>query len=88
MIPFQINQHKDIFKVPWNNYMFEQMLPGLRNVEDTFQRAMAPVFNFFTMIYIDDIIIFFEADKEYLFHLRRIFDRNKFWNQDSKRKYQ
>ena len=36
MIPLHINQHEDIFKVPWNNYMFDQMLPGLRNAEDTF----------------------------------------------------
>ena len=61
------------------------MLPRLRSAEYTFQRAMAPIFNFFTMIYIDDIIICFETDKEYLF---KIFDRNKFGKQDSKWKSQ
>jgi len=78
MIPLQINQHKDIFKIPWKNYMFDQMLPRLRSAEYTYQRAMAPVFNFFTMIHIDDIFISCEADKEHIFYLRRTFDRNKF----------
>ena len=88
MIPLPINQHKAIFKVPWRNYIFDQMLPGLRGVEDAFQRTMAPIFNFFTMIYIDDIIICFHADKEWFFDLRGTFDRNKFGKKDSKNKYQ
>ena len=63
VISLQINQHKDIFKIPWNNYLFDQMLPRLWSAEDTFQRAMPLVFNFFSMIYIDDILICFKADK-------------------------
>ena len=68
--------------------MFNQMLPGLKSSRDTFRRTMALVLNFFTMVYIEDIIICFKDDKEYIFYLRKICDRNKYKNQKSKKKHQ
>ena len=44
--------------------MFDQMPSGLRSAEATFQRAMAPDLSYFTMIYIDDIIVYFKTNEE------------------------
>lgn len=88
MIPLQINQLKEFFMFPWSKYMFNQKLPGLKSAGDTFRRTMAHVCNFFTMVYLDDIIICFKHDKEYFFYLRKIFYKNKFGEQESKKKHQ
>jgi hypothetical protein len=50
---------------------------GLMNVGATFQRAMDITFmgekDNFGVIYLDDIIVFYNYDKEHLCHLRRVF---------------
>ena len=88
MIPFQINQLKEFFKFPRENCIFKQILPGLESAGDTFRKTMFSVFNFFTMTYMDDFIICFKDDKEYLAYLRKIFDTNIFEKQGSKKKHQ
>ena len=57
------DQHKATFKEPWGTYMFDQMPSELKSVEDTFQRAMAHVLSYFTMLYLDDIIIYLKLLK-------------------------
>ena len=88
MIPLKINQLKEFFKFPWDNFMFKQILPGLESVGDTFRRTMTSFFNFFTMVYMDDFIICFKDDKECLAYLRRIFVTNRVEKQGSKKKHQ
>ena len=48
---------------------------------------MAPVTNFFTMMYIDDIVICLGADEKCLLHLNSFLHRKKVWKQNSKKKY-
>ena len=88
MIPLQINQIKDFFKFPWDSCILKQIPPRLKDTGDTFRRTMFPVFNFFTMVYIDDIIICFKNDKEYLFYLKKICNKNTYGKQELKVKHQ
>ena len=69
MIPLQNNQLKDFFKFAGRSFKFKPIFSNLKDTADTFQRTMFPVLNFFTMVYLDDIIICFKNDKEYLFYL-------------------
>ena len=64
VITLPINQHKATFKAPWGTYMFDHMPSRLKSAKATFQRAMAPDLSYFTMIYIDDIIVCFKTNKE------------------------
>jgi hypothetical protein len=53
------------------------MPSGLMNVGATFQRAMDIAFigekDKFVVIYLDDITMFSQFDKEHCYHLRRVF---------------
>ena len=64
------------------------MLPDLKNTGDTVRRTMFPVLNFFTMVYLDDIIICFKNYKEYMFYLNKLCNRNRYGNQEYKEKHQ
>ena len=52
---------------------------GLKNIGETYQRAMNAIFHDFiekvTRVYIDDILVKSSSQEGYLDHLRRSFDR-------------
>ena len=57
------------------------MLFGLCNAPATFQRLMdltfADMINQFVTVYLDDILVYSETEKEHLAHLRKVFERTK-----------
>jgi hypothetical protein len=65
------------FTTPWGTFMYAEMPFGLMNAGETFQRAMDIAFigekDKFVVIYLDDIIVFSQYDKEHYDHLKRVF---------------
>ena len=59
--------------------MYVKMPFGLMNAGATFQRAMDIAFSedigYFIIIYLDDIIVFSNIDKEHLIQLRNVFEK-------------
>ena len=73
------DQHKTAFTIPYGTFMYVKIPFGLMNVGATFQRAMYISFSeeigHFTVIYLDDIIVYSKNDEEHLAHLRRVFEK-------------
>jgi hypothetical protein len=59
--------------------MYAKMPFGLMNVGATFQWAMDIEFykekDKFIVIYLDDIIVYFESDEQHLDHLKKVFQK-------------
>ena len=47
--------------------------------------AFSEDLSYFNMIYLDDIIVYFKTNEEYLVHLRKVFERDKVLKRDSRR---
>jgi hypothetical protein len=65
------------FTTPWGTLMYDKIPFGLMNVGETFHRAMDIAFigdkDKFVVIYLDDITLFSQSDKEHYGHLRKVF---------------
>jgi hypothetical protein len=71
------DREKMTFTTPWGTFMYAKMPFGLMNAGATFQRAMDIAFigekDKFVVIYLDDITVFSNSDKEHCRHLRKVF---------------
>ena len=76
------DQHKTAFICPWGTFAYKKMSFGLKNVGATFQRAMSYVFHDikrFVDAYLDDLAAHSKKRVEHLEHLRKIFERCRFY---------
>jgi hypothetical protein len=73
------DREKTTFTTPWGTFMYAKMPFGLMNTGETFQRAMDITFigerDKFVVIYLDDITVFSNSDKEHCQHLRKVFSK-------------
>lgn len=73
------DKEKTAFTTPLGTFMYDKMHFGLMNAGATFQRVMAIAFvgekDKFIVIYLDDIIVFYQSGVEYLSHLRQTFQK-------------
>jgi hypothetical protein len=71
------DREKTTFTTPWGTFMYAKMPFGLMNAGVTFQRAKDIAFigekDKFVVIYLDDITMFSQSDKEHCDHLRKVF---------------
>jgi hypothetical protein len=74
---FPEDREKMAFTTPWGTFMYAKMPFGLMNAGETFQRAMDITFigekDKFVVIYLDDITMYSQSDKEHCDHLRKVF---------------
>jgi hypothetical protein len=74
---FLEDREKMAFTTPWGTFMYAKMPFGLMNAGETFQRAMDIEFigekDNFVVIYLDDITMYSQFDKEHCDHLRKVF---------------
>ena len=67
------DQEKTTFTTPWGTFMYANIPIGLTNAGDTFQREMEIYFSkerdVFVIIYLNDIIVYSNYDKDNLKHL-------------------
>ena len=70
------DREKTAFRSHWGLWQFRRMPFGLRNGPSIFQRMMqtmlAPYLWIFTLVYIDDIVIYSKSYEEHLVHLDRV----------------
>ena len=82
------DQRETSSTTPWGTYLYDQIPFGLMKESFNFQEAMENFFpkdlGYFTMLYLDDIIIYFKTNKAYLLHLQKVFERDKFLKRVSK----
>lgn len=66
---------KTAITTPFGMFEYMYMPFGLRNAAQTFQRLMDQIFGFliFVFIYLDDLIIFSEDEKQHKDHLAQVF---------------
>jgi hypothetical protein len=71
------DREKTTFTTPWGTFICAKMPFGLMNARATFQRAMDIAFigekDKFVVIYLDDITVFSQYDKEHYHHLKKVF---------------
>jgi hypothetical protein len=71
------DREKTTFTTPWGTFMYAKMPFGLMNAGANFQRAMDIAFigekEKFVVIYLDEITMFSQYDKEHCDHLKRVF---------------
>jgi hypothetical protein len=74
---FPEDRDKTTFTTPWGTFMYAKIPFGLMNVGATFQRAMDIAFigekDKFVVIYLDDITMFSQNDKEHYQYLKKVF---------------
>ena len=72
------DQHKTTFICPWGNFSYRKMPFGIKNVGDTFQRAMSYAFHDIKKIvefYLDDLTTKSRRRAAHCAHLRVVFLR-------------
>jgi len=73
------DRNKTAFTTSWGTFHYAKMPFSLKNVGDTFQRAMDITFanekDVFLVVYLDDLIVFSSSDDEHLHHLKIVFQR-------------
>ena len=47
------------------------------NTEDALRKAVFPILNFLVMMYLDDVIICFKNDKEYMHYLKNMYIKKR-----------
>ena len=70
------DKEKTAFITPFGLYQFNVLPMGLKNSPPTFQRVMADTLKCcrnFSLVYLDDIIVFSKSLDEHLYHLERVF---------------
>ena len=88
LIPFQRKQLKEFFKYTGSSSIFKPRVAKPPDTKDMFLKAMFPVLNFFTIMYLDDIIICFKNDKDYLYYLKKMYNKGRSENQRYREKQQ
>ena len=69
----ETDRYKTAFTVPFGHYEWNVMPFGLKNAPSEFQRIMNDIFNpysSFSIVYIDDVLIFSKGIKEHFEHLK------------------
>lgn len=77
------DRFKTAFVTSFGLYEWNVLPQGLRNAPPSFQRIMNTLlssFNDFTLVYLDDIVIYSRSYDEHLIHLKKIFDTFKLNN--------
>jgi hypothetical protein len=73
------NREKTAFTTSWRTFMYAKMPFSLMNVGATFQREMDIVFadekDKFIVIYLDDITVYSNSNKQHLEHLKKVFQK-------------
>jgi hypothetical protein len=71
------DREKMTFTTPWGTFMYAKMPFGFMNTGENFQRAMDIAFigekDKFFVIYLDDITMFSQSDKQHCDHLEKVF---------------
>ena len=69
---------KTTFSISWGHYEYNVMPFGLKRASATFQRLMTkvpgPYLYDFVMVYLDNIIIFFQIIDEHFQHMRKVLE--------------
>jgi hypothetical protein len=69
---------KTAFRTPFDHFQFKVLIEGLTNAPATFQTVMNstlhPYIRTFVVVYIDDILIFCQAETEHQAHVRLVFE--------------
>lgn len=75
------DQENIVFTTLWGTFMYTKMPFGLMNVGATFQREMDIALlkekDKFLVIYLDDIIMYYDSDEQHLKHLEQVFHKCK-----------
>ena len=75
----KVDRLKTTFRTKWGTYAYDKMPFGLINARATFQWAMDIAFrgliNKSVVVYLDDITVYSKIQKEYISHLKAIFER-------------
>jgi hypothetical protein len=74
------NRYKTAFTTPFGHYEWNVMPSGLKNASSEFQNIMNDIVNLFThftIVYIDDVLIFSKSIKEHWKHLNSLLDTIK-----------
>ena len=69
------DRHKTAFVTPFGQFEWNVLPQGLRNAPPSFQRAMSNVLSScsnFSLIYLDDIVIYSRSFEEHLLHLEQV----------------
>ncbi|CAF2122901.1 unnamed protein product, partial [Rotaria magnacalcarata] len=72
----EADKMKTAFITPFGLYQFNVLPMGLRNSPPTFQKVMTDTLKScrsFSLVYLDDIIVFSESFSDHLYHLRCVF---------------
>jgi hypothetical protein len=71
------DKEKTTFTTPWGTFMYAKIPFRLMNARETFQRDMDIEFigekDNFVVIYLDDIAMYSESNKEHCDYLRKVF---------------
>ena len=70
------DKYKTAFNVPFGQYEWNVMPFGLKNAPSEFQKIMNDIFNpfqDFSIVYIDDVLIFSQNIDQHFKHLRTFF---------------
>ena len=77
VVVYEEDREKTTFITPCGTFMYDKMPFGLMNARATFQTEMDISFvrekDKFIIIYLDDIIVFYQFDNEHLNHLKQTF---------------
>jgi hypothetical protein len=79
------DQHKKTFIFSWDTFAYRKMPFGLKNVRETFQRAMTFTFHDLKHIvkaYLDDLDAFSRKRADHAMHLRLVFERCRYYRID------
>ena len=71
----EADKEKTAFVTPFGLYQFNILPMGLKNAPPTFQRVMNDTLKFcrkFSLVYLDDIIVYSKTFEEHLYHLERV----------------
>ncbi len=73
------DRDKTTFTTPWGTFHYAKMPFRLKNVGETFHRAMDIAFanekDVFLLISLDDLTVFSNSDEEHIYHLNLNFQR-------------
>ena len=71
----EADKEKTAFVTPFGLYQFNVLPMGLKNSPPTFQKVMTDTLKScrqFSLVYLDDIIVFSKSFREHLYHLERV----------------
>ena len=81
MIHLQSRQLKEFFQYAGSSSSFKPRIEKPSDIKNMLLKAMFPVLNFCILMYLDDVIIYFKNDKEYLHYLKKMYSKGRSGNQ-------